>query len=312
MPVSPPPTTTTRLPSALITWSGGVSRKGRPSIAGDRAVALVEVVHREVHAGQLAAGHVEVAVHARADGDHDRVVLPAELPGVDVAAHVDVADELDALVLEQLHAPVDDPLLELRVGHAEAEQAAGRLVALVDGDAVAELVQLGGDREARGPRADHGHRAVGALLGRVGLDPALLEAARDDRQLDLLDRHGVVVDVEHAGRLARGRADQPGELGEVVGRVELRRARRASGRGRRGRSSRGSGCRAGSPRGRTGCRSPCSARPGRAACGRPAAGSTAGSRATRSPGSRFSKPTRSRRRNAPSSPILPRSAPPAA
>ena len=30
MPVSPPPTTTTRLPSALMVASGGVSRAGRP------------------------------------------------------------------------------------------------------------------------------------------------------------------------------------------------------------------------------------------------------------------------------------------
>ena len=33
IPVSPPPTTTTRLLSALITRPGGVWRKGRPSAA---------------------------------------------------------------------------------------------------------------------------------------------------------------------------------------------------------------------------------------------------------------------------------------
>ena len=87
---------------------------------------------------------------------------------------------------------------------------------------VAELVELGRHGEPGGTGADHGDRAVGAGLGRLGGDPALLEAARDDRQLDLLDRDGVVVDVEHAGRLARRRADQAGELGEVVGGVQLR------------------------------------------------------------------------------------------
>jgi len=51
--------------------------------------------------------------------------------------------------------------------------------------------------------------------------PALVEPARDDRQLDLLDRDGVVVDVEHAGGLARRGADQPSELRKVVGGVEL-------------------------------------------------------------------------------------------
>jgi hypothetical protein len=87
---------------------------------------------------------------------------------------------------------------------------------------VPELVQLGRHGQPGGPGADHGDGAVRPGVGRIGGDPALLEAARDDRQLDLLDRDGVVVDVEHAGRLARRRADQPGELGEVVRRVELR------------------------------------------------------------------------------------------
>src|SRR5262249_29042912 len=46
--------------------------------------------------------------------------------------------------------------------------------------------------------------------------------AIDDRALDLLDRHRVpLLDLEHAGRLARGRAEPPGELREVVRAVEL-------------------------------------------------------------------------------------------
>ena len=90
-----------------------------------------------MHALELAARHLEVAVHARADRDDDRVVAARSSSALDVAAHVDVAAELDALLLEQLDAAVDDPLLELRVGHAEAHQPARALVALVDGDRVA-------------------------------------------------------------------------------------------------------------------------------------------------------------------------------
>ena len=52
------------------------------------------------------------------------------------------------------------------------------------------------------------------------LDPALGPRPIDDLDLDLLDRDRVLVDPEHARRLARRRAQPPGELGEVVGRVQ--------------------------------------------------------------------------------------------
>ena len=211
---------------ALALCADHAARRGlaeRAALGGGHgAVALVEVLHGEVHTGQLAAGNLEVTMHARADCDDHGVVVAAQLVGAHVAAHVHVVAELDPLLLEQVHAPVDDPLLELGVGHAEAQQPARALVALVDRDAVPELVQLGGHPEAGGSGADHGDGAIGADVGRVRRYPALLETARDYCELDLLDRDRVVVDVEHAGRLTRRRADQPGELGEVVGRVELR------------------------------------------------------------------------------------------
>ena len=50
--------------------------------------------------------------------------------------------------------------------------------------------------------------------------PALVEGAIDDRDLDGLDRHRVVVDPEHARALARRRAQAAGELREVVGGVQ--------------------------------------------------------------------------------------------
>ncbi len=50
--------------------------------------------------------------------------------------------------------------------------------------------------------------------------PSLVPGAVDDLDLDLLDRDGWLVDAEHAGRLARRRAQPPGELGEVVGGVQ--------------------------------------------------------------------------------------------
>ena len=56
--------------------------------------------------------------------------------------------------------------------------------------------------------------------GGLGDDPALLEGAVDDRELYLLDGHRLVVYGEDAGGLARGGAEHPRELGEVVGLVQ--------------------------------------------------------------------------------------------
>ena len=99
-----------------------------------------------------------------------------------------------------------------------------------------------------GPGADHRDACARcACAGGCGTIQPSSQARFDDRDLDLLDRDGVALaDLEHARGLARRRAEPAGELGEVVRAVELRRSPRASGRGRRGRSSPGSGCRAGS------------------------------------------------------------------
>ncbi len=158
---------------------------------------------------------------AGARGEHDGVELLAQVLDGEVIADVDAAADLDALLLEHLHAAVDHPLLELGVRDPEAQQAARGLVLLEDDDRVAGVVELLGGGEAGRAAADDGDAAARALLGDDGDDPALLPGVVDDRVLDLLDHHRVVVDGQHAGGLARRRADQAGELGEVVGGVQL-------------------------------------------------------------------------------------------
>src|SRR4029453_8867117 len=115
---------------------------------------------------------------------------------------------------------VDLPLLELEVGDAVAQQAADPVLLLEQHDLVAGAVQLLRRRHARGAGADHRDLAAAAPGGRLGSDPALGEAALGDRLLDELDRDRVVVDAEHARRLARRGTDAAGELGEVVGAVQ--------------------------------------------------------------------------------------------
>ena len=68
-PVSPPPITTTYLPSA---WIGSAPFCVSPR---DAAVLLRQVVHGEMDAAQVATLDREVARLLRAAGQHDRVVL---------------------------------------------------------------------------------------------------------------------------------------------------------------------------------------------------------------------------------------------
>src|SRR5438034_2360889 len=130
--------------------------------------------------------------------------------------------ELDAFVDQLGEAPLDDVLFDLEVRHAEPEQASACLVSLEHRDRVAGAVQLLRAGETRRPGADDGDRLPGAAARRLRGDPALLPGARDDCELDLLDRDRVrLLDLEHARRLARRGAEAPGELREVVRAMQL-------------------------------------------------------------------------------------------
>ena len=189
-------------------------------VAGEELVLRGEEVHREVDAVEVAAGDGEVAGVGGAAGQADGVELVHQVAGVDIDADVDARAEDDAFRLHLLEAAVDEALLHLELGDAVAEEAADAVVAFEDGDVVAGATKLLGGSEAGGAGADDGDAALGALLRRLGVDPALAPGALDDADLDLLDGDGVVVDAEDAGRLAGGGAEPSGELGEVVGGVE--------------------------------------------------------------------------------------------
>ena len=124
--------------------------------------------------------------------------------------------EDDALGLHLLEPAVEVALLHLEVGDAVAEQAADPVVALEDGDGVPGPGELLGGGQPGRARADDRHRLAGLHLGRLRDDPAFVPGPVDDARLDLLDRDRVAVDPQDARRLARGRAELAGELGEVV------------------------------------------------------------------------------------------------
>ena len=184
--------------------------------ARDRAVAPVQVLHREVDAAELAAGHGEIARNPRAGGEDGGVEARER------ACHLGPELEDHALVAQLLQPTLDDGLLDLEVGHAEAEETAAGLVALEHRDRMARARELLRRGEARRPGADDGHALARALRGGARDDPTLVPAAVDDRPLDLLDRHRIaLVDLVHACRLARRGAEAARELGEVVRAVQL-------------------------------------------------------------------------------------------
>ena len=198
------------------------------------------------------------------DRQHDGVVAVAQLPPVSVAADVDAGAEDRALAAHLVQAPVEVLLLHLELGDAVAQQAADLVGPLVDRDRVAGPGQLLGGGEAGRARSRSRRpscpRATPAAAGRTQPDSQARSMIAD---LDVLDRHRVLVDAEHAGGLARRRAQPAGELREVVGRVQpLDRAVPVVAPDQVV-PLRDDVARAGSPGGRTGCRSPCSGRPAR-------------------------------------------------
>ena len=84
-----------------------------------------------------------------------------------------VVVEDDAFGRHLLDAPVDVALLELEVGNAVAQQAAGLGVFFVDMNLVAGARELLRAGETGRAGADDGDLLAGLVRGRLGLDPAL-------------------------------------------------------------------------------------------------------------------------------------------
>jgi hypothetical protein len=199
----------------------------------DFLVLRDQELQRGVDALQLAARDRQVAGHFGAGGEDHRVEIRLQLVGrdgfggvvVDAGRQVLVADqhlgtEGDALGLHLLDAAVDDRLVELEVGDAEAEQTADAAALLEHRDVVADAGQLLGRRQAGGAGTDDGDLLAGLGGGRLRHDPAVGPGLVDDRVLDRLDAHRVGVDVERAGGFAGRRADAAGEVGKLL--VECR------------------------------------------------------------------------------------------
>src|SRR5690606_23710741 len=113
----------------------------------------------------------------------------------------------------------DELLFELEVGNAVAQQTAGTIVLLENGDGMSRPCQLLRTGQASRARADDGNLLAGLARRAACRHPAFFPCAIGDGVLDGLDADRIAIDIERTCRFARCRADAPGELGEVVGQV---------------------------------------------------------------------------------------------
>src|SRR5215208_8221190 len=173
-------------------------------------------------AAELAARHVEVTSLQSADGEDNGVELALEVLRGRVLADVGAGAELDALLFHDGDAAVNDPLLDLVIGDAVAEKAPDPVILLEDYRRVPGPVELLRRREPCRSATDDGDPPTGTLLRRCrpGGDPPLLKSPVDDGEFYLLYGDWLVVDRKDARGLARGWAEHPRELGEVVGLVQ--------------------------------------------------------------------------------------------
>ena len=123
-----------------------------------------------------------------AAGQQQRVVIAAQVLDRDVDADIGIGAKLDAFGPHLVDAPPDARFFQLEVGNAVHQQPARAIGPLEDGHAMPGAIELLGGGQAGRAAADDGHPLAGARGGRLGHDPAFVEAAIGDRHFDLLDR----------------------------------------------------------------------------------------------------------------------------
>ena len=168
-PVSPPPMITTRLPAALIGVADTGSSASTARLASGRnSMAWWMPASVPARDGQLPG-------HGRPDRQDDGVVGGPISGGGDrrprppptATPHTNSVPSASHLI----QAPVEDPLLHLELGDPVAQQAAGLVVALVDGHGVAGPGELLGGGQPGRPRADDRHPPAGLRLRAARASP---------------------------------------------------------------------------------------------------------------------------------------------
>ena len=125
--------------------------------------------------------------------------------------------KLDAFLLHQMNAAVDDGLVEFEIRYTIAEQATSRLVLLEDSNRITHSVEGIGCSKSGRTRSNNGH-LLAIPYRCYRLDISLAEGCLNDGTLVLAVGSWLMVEaIEHTGFLAQCRTDAPCKLRERVG-----------------------------------------------------------------------------------------------
>ncbi len=168
---------------------------GRQRLPGDAPVLLRQKIHGEMNAAQFASRNGKIAGLLGAAGQNDGVVPCDEVLRLRIDPDMHIVMKDDAFGFHLRDAAVDQMLLHLEIGNAVAQQPARFRVFLVDMDVMAGARELLGRGKPPGAGANDGDALARLSLGRLGRNPALVEAAIDDGAFDGLDGDRLILKI---------------------------------------------------------------------------------------------------------------------
>ena len=174
-------------------------------------VLLLQVLQCKMNAVQVAPRNRQVAWPSRTGREYDGVKSLQGFQG-----RIGLRLKNDALRLHDREPAVDHPFLQLEIRDAVAQQPARPLAFLKHRHRMTGAIELLRGGQAGRPRTDHRHALACTCRRRLRLDPTAFERTLDDRLFNGLDHGRSLVNAQHAGLFAQGRAQASRELRKVV------------------------------------------------------------------------------------------------
>ena len=174
-----------------------------------------------MHTVQLAARHRQIARHFRAARQNQRIILGFQFSRRDGDADMCVIMEGDAFGLHLLDAAINAVFFHFEIGNAIAQQATGFGVFFIKMHIMTGARQLLRCRHAGRTGTDNAYAFAGFMARHLRDNPAFFPALIDNCAFDRFNGHGIIVNIQRARGLARGRANAAGKFGEIIGRVQI-------------------------------------------------------------------------------------------